>query len=146
MPPAGEAWSLNHWTAREVVTNIFEGLLYARHCAQLGSDSLRPHGVYPPPPKLCPPAPLSIGFSRQEYCMGLSFPLPGDLPDPGIQSMSPASLVLAGWFFTTEMKHWAFWERSNDAQDWCHEGFFLCIAVCTFLPKKNLCYFKNKYK
>ena len=84
------------WTAREVATNIFEGLLYARHCAQSGSDSLRPHGVYPPPPKLCPPAPLSIGFSRQEYCMGLSFLLPGDLPDLGIQSMSPASLVLAG--------------------------------------------------
>ena len=27
--------------------------------------------------------PLSMGFSRQEYWSGLSFPLPGDLPDPG---------------------------------------------------------------
>ena len=28
-------------------------------------------------------APLSIGFSRQEYWSGLPFPSPGDLPDPG---------------------------------------------------------------
>ena len=30
------------------------------------------------------PAPLSMGFSRQEYWSGLPFPSPGDLPDPGI--------------------------------------------------------------
>ena len=35
-------------------------------------------------------APLSIGFSRQEYCGGLPFPSPGDLPDPGIEPGSPA--------------------------------------------------------
>ena len=35
-------------------------------------------------------APLSMGFSKQEYWSGLSFPTPGDLPDPGIE---PASLV-----------------------------------------------------
>ena len=29
-------------------------------------------------------APLSMGFSRQEYWSGLLFPSPGDLPDPGI--------------------------------------------------------------
>ena len=29
-------------------------------------------------------APLSMGFSRQEYWSGLSFPSPGDLPNPGI--------------------------------------------------------------
>ena len=34
--------------------------------------------------------PLSMGFSRQEYWSGLSFPSPGDLPDPGIEPMSPA--------------------------------------------------------
>ena len=28
-------------------------------------------------------APLSMGFSRQEYWSGLQFPTPGDLPDPG---------------------------------------------------------------
>ena len=34
-------------------------------------------------------APLSMGFSRQEYWSGLPCPLPGDLPDPGIEPMSP---------------------------------------------------------
>ena len=35
-------------------------------------------------------APLSMRFSRQEYWSGLSFPSPGDLPDPGIEPGSPA--------------------------------------------------------
>ena len=35
-------------------------------------------------------APLSMGFSRQEYWSGLPFPSPEDLPDPGIESRSPA--------------------------------------------------------
>ena len=35
-------------------------------------------------------APLSMGFSRQEYWSGLPFPSPGDLPDPGIEPGSPA--------------------------------------------------------
>ena len=43
--------------------------------------------------------PLSMGFPRQEYWSGLPFPSPGDLPDPGIDPVSPA---LAGGFFTTE--------------------------------------------
>ena len=36
-------------------------------------------------------APLSMGFSRQEYWNGLPFPSPGDLPNPGIK---PGSLAL----------------------------------------------------
>ena len=47
-------------------------------------------------------APLSMGFSRQEYWSGLPFPSPGNLSDPGIISMSLASHALAGRFFTTE--------------------------------------------
>ena len=35
-------------------------------------------------------APLSMGFSRQEYWNGLPFPSPGDLPNPGIDPRSPA--------------------------------------------------------
>ena len=35
-------------------------------------------------------APLSMGFSRQEYWSGFSYPPPGDLPDPGIEPASPA--------------------------------------------------------
>ena len=46
--------------------------------------------------------PLSMGFPRQECWSGLPFPPPGDLPDPGIEPVSPASPALAGRFFTTE--------------------------------------------
>ena len=46
-------------------------------------------------------APLSIGFSRQEYWNGLPCPSPRDLPDPGIKPMSLMSPALAGGFFTT---------------------------------------------
>ena len=34
-----------------------------------------------------------MGFSKQEYWSGLPFPSPGDLPDPGIKSRSPALLA-----------------------------------------------------
>ena len=44
--------------------------------------------------------PLSVGFSRQEYWSGLPFPLPGDLPDPGIEPQSLASPALVGGSFT----------------------------------------------
>ena len=57
-------------------------------------------------PTLCDPmdyiarqAPLSMESSKQEYWSGLPFPPPGDLPDPGIEPVSPA---LAGGFFTAE--------------------------------------------
>ena len=40
-----------------------------------------------------------MGFRRQEYWSEWPFPLPGYRPDPG---MEPASLALAGGFFTTE--------------------------------------------
>ena len=39
-------------------------------------------------------APLSTGFSRQEYCSGLSCLYPGDLPKPGIKPTPPVSPVL----------------------------------------------------
>ena len=43
-----------------------------------------------------------MGFLRQEYQSGLQSPSPGDLPNPGIDPISPASAALAGRFFTTE--------------------------------------------
>ena len=46
-------------------------------------------------------APLSMGFSRQEYWSGLPFPPPGDPPDPGIKPGFLMSSALAGWFFIT---------------------------------------------
>ena len=47
-------------------------------------------------------APLSIGFSSQDYWSELPSPPPGALPDPGVDPASPVSPALAGRIFTTE--------------------------------------------
>ena len=46
-------------------------------------------------------APLSVGFSSQEHCSGLSGPPPGDFPGPGVEPASLMSHALAGRFFTS---------------------------------------------
>jgi len=51
-------------------------------------------------------APLSMGFSRQEYWSGLLCPPPEDLPNPGIEPASIVSLALEGRLFTSN----ATWE------------------------------------
>ena len=43
---------------------------------------------------------LSMGFSRQEYRSGLPFPTPGNVLEPGIESVSLKSIALADRFFT----------------------------------------------
>ena len=43
-------------------------------------------------------SPLSMRFPRQEYWSGLSFPIPWDLPDPGIKFPFRVSPALAGGF------------------------------------------------
>ena len=45
-------------------------------------------------------APLSVGFSRQEYWSGLTYPPPEGLPNHGIEHTSLASPALIGGFFT----------------------------------------------
>ena len=101
-------------------------------------------------PTLCAPwtvacqAPLSMGCSRQEYRSGLPCPPPGDLSDPGIESVSLISPALAGRFFTTS----ATWEAPSLP---CVGLYFsvtnhitlcvcacvcvcVCVCVCIFLP------------
>ena len=46
--------------------------------------------------------PMSMRFPRQEYWSGLQFPLPGDLPDPGIEPASPVSPALQADFLLFE--------------------------------------------
>ena len=53
-------------------------------------------------------APQSMGFFRQEYWSGLSFPSSGDFPNPGIKLTSLMSPSLACRFFTTSIT----WEAS----------------------------------
>ena len=73
------------------ITNIHKNLLCAQLSASGGGGLVA---------KLCltlvtpwtvaHQAPLSMGFSRQEYWSGFLFPFPGDLPNPGIEPKSPA--------------------------------------------------------
>ena len=58
---------------------IYGGGLVAKSCPTLAT-----------PWTVACQAPLSMGFSRQEYWSGLKFPSPGDLPNPGIEPRSSA--------------------------------------------------------
>ena len=68
-------------------------------CIGFVVELLSPIPLFATPWSVADQVPLSMGFPRQECQSGLLFPLPGDLPEPGIKSASPA---LAGRFFTTE--------------------------------------------
>ena len=76
-------------------------------------------------------APLSMGFSRQEYWSGLPRPPSGDLPDPGVISVSLMSPALAVRFFTTS----ATWEALSLPLPQCpgacimHVSFLVCRAL-----------------
>ena len=67
--------------------------VYVLSCSVM-SDSYDPMAV-------AHQAPLSIGFTSQEYWSRLPFPPPGDLLDPGIEPTSLVFPALAGGFFTT---------------------------------------------
>ena len=70
-------------------------------CAQLLSRAW----LFATPRTVTHQAPLSMGFSKQEYWSGLPFPPPGDLPDPGNEPVSPASPHCRQILY-----HWATWE------------------------------------
>ena len=88
------------------------------------SDSLRPQ-------RLAHQAPLSKAFPRQEYWSGLPFPLPGDLPDPGIQPLPPMFPALAGGLFTV----WATrtWEKGR-----CCDNSHIHPGRRYFFPRRAL--------
>ena len=70
-------------------------------------------------------APLSVGFSRQEYWSGLPFPPPGDLPDPGKEPASSGAPALPGRFFTTKPP-----EKPRGKNECCGNAFlFVCLFV-----------------
>ena len=68
-------------------------------------------------------APLSKGFSKQEYWSELPCPPPRDLPDPGMEPVSLMSLALAGRFFTTSATWEAIYCESGQAEAllWGHQ-------------------------
>ena len=75
------------------LTLLYGGGLVAKSCPTLVT-----------PWTVAQQAPLSIGFSRQEYWSGLPFPPLGHLPDPGIKPRSPA--LQAGSLPTELQRKW----------------------------------------
>ena len=69
-------------------------------------------------------APLSMDFSRQEYWIGLLFPSPGNIPDPGIEPTSLEPPELAGGFFTTGATREAYLIISLD--------LLICLMCCSY--------------
>ena len=66
------------------------GAVFPLCCLKVKVKSLSRVRLFATPWNGAHQAPLSMGFSRQEYWSGLPFPSPGDLPDPGIELRSPA--------------------------------------------------------
>ena len=64
-------------------------------------------------------APLSMGFSRQQYWSGLPFPSPRDLPNPGTESRSPALHADAFTIWATREVQ-ANWVRNKKANTVWH--------------------------
>ena len=67
-------------------------------------------------------APLSMGFSKQEYWSGLPCPPPGGLPNPGLEPESLMSPALAGRFLTPS----AIWEALGRCKSLGSLKSFLC--------------------
>ena len=98
--PAVEGWILNHWITREICSLQFEcihqlasslylGVLCKLHLLLLLSYSVVSDSFVTPWTIACQ-APHSVGFIRQEYWSGLSFPSLENLPNPGIEPISAA--------------------------------------------------------
>ena len=73
----------------------------AEGAPRVGLVVVRAQTLCSPMDRIARQAPQSMRFPRQDYWSGLPFPSP-DLPDPGIEPVSPASPALARGFFTTE--------------------------------------------
>ena len=91
---------LKQWTLKHRLFRLISApcpLFFGPHCAAYGVFVPRPRALshfsrvwlFATPWTVAHQAPLSMGFSRQEYWSGLPFLPPGDLPDSGIKRASP---------------------------------------------------------
>ena len=67
---------------------------------------------------------LSMGFFRQEYWSGLPFPIPEDIPDPGMELTFPCRQILCCW---------TIGEASFFCCTLCQKIFKLIISICEYL-------------
>ena len=80
-------------------------------------------------------APLSTGFSRQEYWDGLLCPSPKDLPNPGMEPRSPAS---AGKFFTVWATREALETRSSLIQPLKRNKNYVTVEVLIIITMATI--------
>ena len=96
----------NHWVPTHTGYIRNSGAREDQHLFQWALracvPSAKAHLALCDPMGCSPPAPPSMGFSRQEYWSGLPLPSPGDPPYQGIKPTSPVSPSFAGGFFITE--------------------------------------------
>ena len=64
-----------------------------------------------------PQAPLPMGFAKQEYWSELPFSSPGDLPDPGIESRSPALQADSTFSATREAQNVILISKNKQKKD-----------------------------
>ena len=93
----------------------------------VGELSRFSHTLFATPWTVACQAPLSTGFSRQEYWSGLPFPSPGDRSNPGTEPSSLMSPALSGLFFTNS----ATWKA-------CMYKFIYSINIGTFYIRYNM--------
>ena len=80
-------------------------------------------------------APLSMGFSKQEYWSGLPFPSPGDLPDPGIEPRSLMSPVLQADSLPVELSWKRFLDSRSSQFQLSHVAMFLPTVIARSSPR-----------
>ena len=68
-----------------------------------------------------------MGFSKQEYWSGLSFPPPGDIPDTGIESLAPVSPALQADY--SPLSHW----ESPTYMGKTSKKECVCVCVCVYI-------------
>ena len=105
-----------------------------RVCIKLlqSCPTLQPYGLQPIR-LLCP-----WRFSRQEYLRGLLCPLPGNFPNPGVETVTLLSPAQAGRFFTTS----ATWEACKQRVK-IYKIHFYCNCI-SFIPKQKSWFLKTQ--
>ena len=81
-------------------------------------------------------APLFMEFSRQEYCSGLPFPSPGNLPNPGIEPRSPglqADALPGRWFPASPQLLFVKWMNENGLQPQLNPRHYISFLYRLFL-------------
>ena len=90
-------------------------------------------------------ASLFMGFSRQEYWSGLSCPPSGDLPDPGIEPVSPSFSCTEGRFFIGEPPGKFMIDINCSITKQFHSWIFIQVIYCLIYSGNKLLLIKKKW-